>query len=54
MSEIKRAINRLYEERRDAQRNADKAKSKNNRIEEQRWKREVRRLDGAIKALEED
>ncbi|QDK02886.1 hypothetical protein KNU71_gp028 [Streptomyces phage Braelyn] len=52
MDGVRRALNELYEKRRNAQRGADKAKLKGNRIEEQRYKREVRRLDGEIKNLE--
>ena len=52
MNEIKKAINALYEERRNAARGQEKAHKAGNRILEQRFKREVARLDDEIKNLE--
>lgn len=52
MTEIQRALNHLREKRRDAARGVQKAKMAGNRIAEQRFKREVRRLDGEIENLE--
>jgi hypothetical protein len=51
MSDVQRALNNLREQRRDAQRGADKAKRSGNRIQEQQFKREVRRLDAEIANL---
>ncbi|QJD50777.1 hypothetical protein KNV00_gp027 [Streptomyces phage Bmoc] len=53
MTEIQKALNSLYEQRRVAQGKVDRANKAGNRVEAQRWIREVRRFDGAIKALEE-
>lgn len=53
MSDISRALNSLREQRRNAARGMDKAKNAGNRILEQRYKREVARLDGEIKNLED-
>jgi len=54
VNERKRALNNLYEQRRNAQRGVDKARKNKNQIEEQRFKREVRRLDGEIANLESE
>ncbi len=48
-----RALSNLREKRRDAARGMDKAKRSGDRIGEQRYKREVARLDAEIKNLEE-
>ncbi|QDF17206.1 hypothetical protein SEA_BIRCHLYN_29 [Streptomyces phage Birchlyn] len=48
-----RALSNLREKRRDAARGVDKAKRSGDRIGEQRYKREVARLDAEIKNLEE-
>lgn len=53
MNEIKKAINALYEQRRNAARGQENARKAGNRIEEQRCKREVIRLDAEIKNLED-
>lgn len=52
MSDVSRALNALREQRRNAQRGVTKALNAGNRIEAQRWKREVRRLDEDIENLE--
>ncbi|QGH78220.1 hypothetical protein SEA_TRIBUTE_26 [Streptomyces phage Tribute] len=49
--DVKKALNSLYEQRRNAARGMEKAKSAGNRILEQRYKREVARLDGEIENL---
>lgn len=51
MNDIQKALNNLREQRRNAQRGADKAKKSGNRIQEQQFKREVRRLDAEIANL---
>lgn len=51
MSDNTRALNHLREQRRNAARGMEKAKRAGNRIEEQRYKREVVRLDGEIENL---
>jgi hypothetical protein len=51
MSDVSRALNSLREQRRDAARGQEKAKKAGNRIEEQRYKREVARLDAEIENL---
>jgi hypothetical protein len=53
MTDVERALNHLREKRRDAARGVQKAKMAGNRILEQRFKREVTRLDGEIANLEE-
>lgn len=52
MTDIERALNHLREKRRNAARGVQKAKMSGNRIAEQRFKREVIRLDGEIANLE--
>lgn len=54
MTDIERALNHLREKRRDAARGMQKAKMAGNMIQEQRWKREVRRLDAEIKNLSDE
>jgi hypothetical protein len=52
MTDVERALNKLREQRRDAQRGREKAKKAGNQIAEQRFKREVARLDEEITNLE--
>lgn len=52
MTEIQRALNHLREQRRNAARGVQKAKMAGNRIAEQRFKRDVIRLDAEIANLE--
>lgn len=54
MTDIERVLNKLREQRRDAQRGVDKARKAGNQIAEHTCKREVRRLDGEIANLEEN
>jgi hypothetical protein len=54
VSETKKALNSLREQRRNAQRGMDKARMSRNRIAEQRFKREVKGLDDEIKNLESE
>lgn len=51
-SDVRKALNNLYEQRRNAARGMELAKRANDRVSEQRFKREVKRLDGEIKNLE--
>lgn len=53
MSDVTRALNSLREQRRNATRGMEKAKKAGNRILEQRYKREIARLDGEIQNLED-
>lgn len=51
MNDVQKALNSLREQRRNAQRGADKARRSGNQIQEQQFKREVRRLDAEIANL---
>lgn len=51
MRSVNKTLNRLREQRRNAARAMEKAKKDNDRIAEQRWKREVIRLDREIENL---
>jgi hypothetical protein len=49
---VRRALNSLREQRRNAARGMERAKRDGDRVSEQRFKREVLRLDGEIRNLE--
>lgn len=52
MSDVKRALAALYEQRRNAMRGYEREKSAGNRIGMQREKRKVREIDADIRNLE--